>query len=108
MNTRNNSKHKPAPGVKILLTVASLTAVVGGWAALSSQQTAVVETAGFASEISLAPLPTLVAPPTQGQIVPRVAQPNSQPSAPRLRSVTIPQPSGSSAPQPLTTTRSSR
>lgn len=76
------------PGVKLLITAASLAATVGGWALISAKETQPVQSeqplplpastqaAAPILMIKLAPLPTLV-PPSQAQIItvsnPRVA-----------------------------------
>ncbi|MFZ6030811.1 MAG: hypothetical protein ACOYYS_24155 [Chloroflexota bacterium] len=94
-------------GVKFLITAASLTAVVGGWAAFSLKEPAPV--AIEPPELVLPPLPTLVARPGHtAQTIPENSIPGSQPDAPALRSVTIPQPGTNAAPPPVTNTRSSR
>jgi hypothetical protein len=114
-----------APGVKMLITAASLAATLGGWAVLSAQEQkpapapAPKQAAVPAVTIKLAPLPTLVPPITpQPQLVtinrPRPAAGAPQPVAPPdtlvLREVSAPQVNrgGSAAPAPVTNTRSSR
>jgi hypothetical protein len=115
-----------APGVKLLITAASLAATVGGWALISSNETkpapapAPEQSAAPAVTIKLAPLPTLVPPITpQPQLVtinqPRPAVSAPQPAAPTelvLRDVSAPQVNaggrGSAAPAPVVNTRSSR
>ncbi len=99
-----------APGVKILITAASLAASLGGWAvfnygeagavgAVSSQpaqQQSVVE-------LNLPPLPTLVPPPAQS-VLTAGSQPNELAAAPAA----LPALRVVSAPPPVTMTRSSR
>jgi hypothetical protein len=118
-----------APGVKLLITAASLAATLGGWAVISAKgprPTAALvpmQVAAPVVTIKLAPLPTLVPPITpQPQVVtvnqPRSAAPRpaanaSQPAAPTelvLRDVSAPQVNrgGSSAPAPAANTGSSR
>jgi hypothetical protein len=120
-----------APGVKTLITAASLAATLGGWALISAKEpqpaTALVpvQVAAPAVTIKLAPLPTLVPPITpQPQLVtidqphPAAAAPVSaapQLTAPTelvLRDVSAPQVrsggSAASAPAPVVNTRSSR
>jgi hypothetical protein len=118
-----------APGVKLLITAASLAATLGGWAMISSDETkpalppapASNQVAVPAVTIKLAPLPTLVpAIASPAQIVtvnrPRPAAAVAaapQPAAPStlvLRDVSAPQVNagGSAAPAPVASTRSSR
>jgi hypothetical protein len=114
MQTKNSPK-RPNPGatttgVKFLITAASLTAVVGGWAAFSLKEPAPTVTTEQAALV-LPPLPTLVARPGYtAQAAPEMDTSSNQPAAPALRSVTMPQPqpSDNSAPPPVTNTRSSR
>jgi hypothetical protein len=86
-----------APGVKLLITAASLAATVGGWAVLGTKEPkpaappaplAPIQAAAPAVPIKLAPLPTLVPP-----ITPQLRPP------PRSQLVTIDQPR-SAAPRP--------
>lgn len=94
-------------GVKFLITAASLTAVVGGWAVFSLKEPTPATTQPAA--LVLPPLPTLVARPGQtAQSAPEANITGNQPEAPALRSVTIPQPGVNEAPPPVTNTRSSR
>jgi len=82
-----------APGVKMLITAASLVATLGGWALLSGKE------AGAA--VASVPSPTVIAPAQPS--LPASNQPVVQPAprrAPSLRMVT--------APPPVTRTRSSR
>jgi hypothetical protein len=121
-----------APGVKMLITAASLTATLGGWAFISAKEPQpvmppAVSTAAAAApviSIKLAPLPTLVPLAPRSQLVtinqPRAAasvqQPAAQPAAPQaivLRDVSAPlqnagPSSSSSAPAPVVNTASSR
>lgn len=124
-----------APGVKLLITAASLAATLGGWAMISAEEPepeptptpapAPVQAAAPAVTIKLAPLPTLVPPITpQPQVVtvnqPRSAAPRAAASAPQpaaptelvLRDVSAPQVNAgggrSAAPAPATNTGSSR
>jgi hypothetical protein len=125
-----------APGVKLLITAASVAATIGGWALIGAKdntaaQTAVVPDAATVSvsqpstelTIKLDPLPTLVPQPTpQSQIVTasnkpavsaRPANPQPAPAAPALpalRVVTAPGSGGggNNAPAAAATTRSSK
>jgi len=116
-----------APGVKLLITAASLAATLGGWAVISGQEAkpapAPRPEPALVPEVTikLAPLPTLVPEVTpQSQLVmvnrPRPAAAAPQPAAPStlvLRDVSAPAPrdagaSGQSAPAPVVNTRSSR
>jgi len=123
MPPSQSSNKRPAtgvPGVKMLITAASVAATVGGWALLSAKATVPVTQSQSASvvapqkplvirTIDLAPMPTLVPPPAQSAIVP-VWQPtvsnNNQavapapapiapvaPALPALRVVTVSSPS---------------
>jgi len=132
--TANRPTKKPAssaPGVKMLITAASLAATLGGWALISSTEakpvTIPAPAPGQATSrtvtIKLAPLPTLVPPITpQPQLV-TINQPRSAASAPQpqpapanvlvLRDVSAPQMStggskSTSAPAPVVNTKSSR
>jgi 2-oxoglutarate dehydrogenase E2 component (dihydrolipoamide succinyltransferase) len=109
-----------APGVKLLITAASLAATLGGWAVISGQEakpapapTPEPATAP-AVTIKLAPLPTLVPEVTpQAQLVmvnrprpaaaaPQPAAAAPQPAAPGtivLRDVSAPAPRDAGAPQ---------
>ena len=117
-----------APGVKLLITAASLAATLGGWAMISAEEPeptptpapAPVLAAAPVVTIKLAPLPTLVPPITpQPQVVtvnqPRAAASAPQPAAPTelvLRDVSAPQVNAgggrSAAPAPAANTGSSR
>jgi len=115
-----------APGVKLLITAASLAATLGGWAVISAKETkpaaapVPTQAATPAVTIKLAPLPTLVPPITpQPQLVtinqPRPAVSAPQPAAANeivLRDVSAPQVNagggGSAAPAPVVNTGSSR
>lgn len=120
-----------SPGVKLLITAASIAATLGGWALISSNETKPApsstpapvtnQAAASAVTIKLAPLPTLVPEVTpQVQIVtvnrPRAAAAAAaapQPAAATtlvLRDVSAPQVDrgGSGAPAPVANTRSSR
>ncbi|GEM_PF-3176114 len=85
------------PGVKMLITAASLAATVGGWALISAKETTSVQpvqesaaaqpvaqqVAAPVFSIKLAPLPTLVpAIASQAQII-TVSNPRAAASAPR-------------------------
>lgn len=99
------------PGVKMLITAASLAATVGGWALISAKETAPVQptqpiqppasaqVVAPVFSIKLAPLPTLVpAMASQAQII-TVSNPRAAASAPRpaaAAQVAAPQ----AAPQP--------
>jgi hypothetical protein len=126
MATSKPSK-KPAagaPGVKLLITAASLAATLGGWAVISVKEpkptvSAVPERAvAPAVTIKLAPLPTLVPPITpqaRSQLVtidqPRPAAVAPQPAAANelvLRDVSAPVLPSRSAPAPAANTGSSR
>lgn len=120
-----------APGVKLLITAASLAATLGGWALISSTETkpasvptpapTLNQAAAPAVIIKLAPLPTLVPEVTPQSHIVTVNRPRSapaaaaapQPAAPTtlvLRDVSAPQVNGgrSAAPAPVANTRSSR
>ena len=117
-----------APGVKLLITAASLAATLGGWAVIGAKEpksTAApvpAQAAAPAVTIKLAPLPTLVPPITpqpRSQLV-TIDQPRPVASAPQLatanelvlRDVSAPQANGggggSAAPAPVVNTGSSR
>jgi hypothetical protein len=129
----NKSAKKPAsggPGMKLLITAASLAATLGGWALISGKETkpvvsaASVQVATPAVKIKLEPLPTLVPPITpQPQLVtinqprpvvgapPAAAVSASQPVAANeivLRDVSAPALPDRSAPAPVVNTGSSR
>jgi hypothetical protein len=125
--TTNKPAKKPntsAPGVKVLITAASLAATLGGWALISSNEApstsaptpAPAPATNSAITIKFAPLPTLVPPLTpQPQLVtinqPHPAAAAPQPAAPTtvvLRDVSAPALPSRSAPAPVTNTRSSR
>ena len=144
MPPSQSSNKRPAtgvPGVKMLITAASVAATVGGWALLSAKETIPVTQPQVANvvapqkspvirTIELAPLPTLVPPPARSAIVTvrqpaasnriqavAVASAPAAPALPALRVVTVSSPSsggggggggGSTAPAPVTTTRSSK
>jgi|WetSurMetagenome_2_1015567.scaffolds.fasta_scaffold36258_4 hypothetical protein len=119
-----------APGVKLLITAASLAATLGGWAIISAKEpkpTAAPmpeQVAAAAVTIKLAPLPTLVPPITPqprpqlvtiGQPRPAAVAAAPQPAAATelvLRDVSAPQVNtgggGSAAPAPVVNTGSSR
>jgi hypothetical protein len=138
-SSRNSNRSKTGvPGVKVLITAASLAATVGGWATISAQDNTSASTAQAivpaptssvtTISIDLPPMPTLVPPPQQPIVnVNRkpVAQSSAgqstvaqaaQPALPAgLRVVSAPTFSsgggssvGAAAPPPVTTTRSSR
>ena len=57
-----------APGVKIFLTAASLTSIIGGWAGFTLQQSGVTQAEASSdttvqAELEFQPLPTLVSAP---------------------------------------------
>ncbi len=106
------SSKKPntgTPGVKLLITAASLAATVGGWALISAKETKpapppAAAQAGAAQvvapvfSVKLAPLPTLVpAMVPQAQIV--TVSNQRAASAPRPAAVAA-QPAAQAAPQP--------
>ena len=123
-----------APGVKMLITAASLAATLGGWALISGEEVrpapapasalAPEQTAVPVVTVRLAPLPTLVPAVTpQPRLVtinqPRPAAAEPQPAAPVtmvlrdvnapvLRDVSAPVVTDRSAPAPAANTRSSR
>ena len=140
MPPSQSSNKRPAtgvPGVKMLITAASVAATVGGWALLSAKEVTPVTQPQSASvvapqkqlvihTIDLGTMPTLVPPPAQSTIV-TVRQPAASsrsqalaptpvpaaPALPALRVVSAPAPSsggggGGSAPAPVTTTHSSK
>ncbi len=116
-----------APGMKLLITAASLAATLGGWALISGNEARPAPSPTLAPErmeapivtIKLAPLPTLV-PPVTPQ--PRLATANhphpAAAAAPQpapapaneivLRDVSAPALPDRSAPGPVVNTRSSR
>jgi len=111
---KRKSHHSSAPGAKVLITAASIAAVLGGWAGLTIQHnqgggSLQVTNATFPGEVltNLPPLPTLIPQPsgltvnsTQVLAQNSTLLNNSQPF-PALRAVQAP-------PQPLAITRSSR
>ena len=119
-SSQSSNKRPPTsvPGVKILITAASVAATVGGWALLSAKETLPVIQPQSTSvimpqkslvirTIDLAPIPTLVPPPAQSAIVPAwqpAATSNTRqavapapapaaPALPALRVVSAPSPS---------------
>lgn len=112
-----------APGVKVLITAASVAATLGGWALLSATevqpapQPAAPQAQTSALSITLAPLPTLVPPAPQSPQAqwvtvnnPKAQSAPARSAAPAplvLREVSAPAPQ-KSAPSPVTNTRSSR
>ncbi len=130
------SAKKPAnsaPGVKMLITAASLAATVGGWALLSAKGStatlsptppAVAKTSSPTFSINFEPLPTLVPTPTQAsrlvtasnRIAPSTNQATqlqqpAAPAMPALRVVTMSDSGGGggrSQPTAAATTHSSR
>jgi hypothetical protein len=111
-----------APGVKLLITAASLAATLGGWAVISSQEAkpapapAPEQAVAPVVTIKLAPLPTLVPPATLQPRLVTVNQPRPAAAAPQpapsngivLRDVSAPALPDRSAPAPVANTRSSR
>ena len=107
-----NRRPSRIPGAKILLTASAMAATFGGWAALTWKEAAQAAAAApslqsaeaqlAAAGITLEPLPTLVAVPTN---LPVGSVPVPLPSVqqPVLRSVSRPP-----APSAITVTRSSR
>lgn len=111
-------------GVKLLITAASLTATLGGWALLSAAEVKPAPAVPVTSlAIRLMPLPTLVPPLTaqttviHNSTVPAASSPSgsARPTAaqaapvaaqPVLRDVSAPPPAA--APAPVVKTRSSR
>ena len=123
-STRPKTSQAAAPGVKLLVTAASFTAMLGGWVAFTLQQNPQAAAAGPVGDdiqaassmevlIDLPPLPTLVPQPSL-QGFPTAPQPAAQPaSALSLRSVQAPQviqvqSKPRQRPRPVTVTRSSR
>jgi len=110
----NTTSRRPSrvPGAKILITASALAATFGGWAALTWKEAAQAAAAApslqsaeaqlAAAGITLEPLPTLVAVPTNLAVG---SVPLSLPSVqqPVLRNVSRP-----AAPRAVTVTRSSR
>jgi len=113
-----------APGVKLLITAASLAATLGGWAMISAEEPeptptpapAPVQAAAPVVTIKLAPLPTLVPPITSQPRPSAINQSRPAASAPLpaasneivLRDVSAPALPDRSAPAPVANTRSSR
>ena len=111
-----------APGVKLLITAASLAATLGGWAVIGAKEpksTAApvpAQAAAPAVTIKLAPLPTLVPPITSQPRPNTIKQSRPAASAPLpaasneivLRDVSAPAVPDRSAPAPVANTRSSR
>ena len=119
MTQARSPKPSGAPGVKTLITAASLAATLGGWALLALQQVesaaAVTPTTPPAqpnpvAALNLPPLPTIVPPPAQSAVLgsasggagsdPGVFSVAPPPAPADLRVV--------SAPPPVTNTQSSR
>ena len=94
-----------APGIKLLISAAALAGTIGGWALFTLKQEAAALMAPPPSlALALAPLPTLVARSSVPEVA-AVGQAVAAP-APALRRVSAP--AFSSAPAPVTITRSSR
>ena len=93
-----------APGIKLLISAAALAGTIGGWALFTLKQEAAALMAPPTNVVlQLPPMPTLVARSAAAGVAP-VAQASAP--APRLRQVSAP--AFSSAPVPVTVTRSSR
>jgi hypothetical protein len=124
-----------APGVKLLITAASLVSTIGGWALISNTNITASSAApaqpSVARSIDFGPLPTLVPPPDPKSLIikaqPVIIQVNNQPNRPAAAAAPAPQiaglrvvnaPSGVSggggggsvagAPPPVTNTGSSK
>jgi hypothetical protein len=110
-----NPSRSGAPGVKMLITAASLAATLGGWAVFaytearpitSQPQPAVIALASRASvtALNLPPMPTLVPLPDPSAIAAgsQSSAAPAAPPAPTLRVVSAPPPA------PVTLTQSSR
>jgi hypothetical protein len=93
-----------APGIKILISAAALASTIGGWALFTFKQEAATLATPPSLALELAPLPTLVARSSMPEVA-AVGQSAAAP-APALRRVSAP--AFSSAPAPVTVTRSSR
>ena len=73
MTSSHPAKPSGAPGIKILVTAASVAATVGGWALLTAKQaqaqsqsaSAALPVTAPAAALNLPPLPTIVPPPAQ-------------------------------------------
>jgi hypothetical protein len=74
MTTKGSQKRSPAPSgapsVKMFLTAASLTAIIGGWAGFTVQQAHSADTEAYTETadtnqvaMDFPPMPTLVSPP---------------------------------------------
>ena len=112
MSTPNPTKRKPSgsPAVKLLITTASITAVLSGWAVFSLQTPESAPTTQVqVAEVSLIlePIPTVIPHPQTTTVLsltqpqpPNAPQPQKQASLPALRKV--------HAPKVVTITRSSR
>jgi hypothetical protein len=94
---RHGAARRVAPGIKTLITAASLAATVGGWGLLA--QGAPPPTTAAAHRLNLAPIPTVVPAPGLG-----LEQTEAAPRAPSLRSVVAPR----LVRAPIAITRSSR
>lgn len=123
--TTGKSAKKPnssAPGVKMLITAASVAATLGGWALISSTEAkpapapAPEQAADAVVAIKFAPLPTLVPPVTLQPRLVTINQPRPAARAPQpavsnelvLRDVSAPALPDRSAPASVASTRSSR
>ena len=130
-SVKPNKRTTTAPGVKVLITAASLAATVGGWGLISAHDNTVEpptvvpttppQPEAVTLSIKLEPLPTIVPPPTlQPQTVTAsnrstvVSQPAPKPAAAApqtLRVVTAPSGGGGGGGgggAPAATTKSSR
>jgi hypothetical protein len=118
MTTSHSLKRKShpsgTPGAKMLITAASITAVIGGWAGFTLQQyqaggSMQATTAAASGEVvmNLPPMPTLIPQPSGSTLTNPQVLAHSEPQIvnpqpfPILRSVQAP-------PQPVAITRSSR
>lgn len=112
---------KSWPAANALITIASLTATLGGWAHFTVQevrlaeaeaaqwaarQPAIVESVADTTVLNLPPIPTVVPPPDNADL-PATQAAVTVPTAPALRSVSAPPPAVR-APAPVASTRSSR
>jgi hypothetical protein len=106
---RQPAARSAIPGVKTLLSVASVVATVGGWALLAQgappATTAAtnISAVSAADALNLPPVPTVVPVPDLGP-----GQTSVAPRAPSLRSVAAPAPVQREVRAPITITRSSR
>ena len=112
LNNNKSSKRRTSKrsntSVKVLISAASLTAVLGGWAGFSMNQSSSTSDAGLTA-FGFPLLPTLVSPSDrQSQSAVDANTSSDSPSSPVLRSVRIPRSNANTAPQIVTRTRTSR